>query len=58
MIAGQLWSAVHGFVTLELGDRLAQFDDPVRQVRQPMMGNIVVGLGDDAHTANASHTRP
>lgn len=55
-IAPQLWSAVHGFVTLELGDHFAQFPDPVREVLQPMMVNIIVGLGDDAASANASHT--
>jgi AcrR family transcriptional regulator len=55
-IAPQLWSAVHGFVTLELGDHFAQFPDPVRQVLQPMMVNVVVGLGDSAELANASHT--
>jgi AcrR family transcriptional regulator len=55
-IAPQLWSAVHGFVTLELGDHFAQFSDPVRQVLQPMMVNIFVGLGGDPQAANASHT--
>ena len=55
-IAPQLWSAVHGFVKLELGDHLAQFPDPVRQVLQPMMVNILVGLGDSAELAEASHT--
>jgi AcrR family transcriptional regulator len=55
-IAPQLWSAVHGFVTLELGDTFAQFPDPVRQVLQPMMVNIFVGLGGDPEAADASHT--
>jgi AcrR family transcriptional regulator len=55
-IAPQLWSAVHGFVTLELGDHFVQFSDPVRQVLQPMMVNIFVGLGGDPEAANASHT--
>jgi AcrR family transcriptional regulator len=56
VIAHQLWSAVHGFVTLELGDQLAEFDDPAGQVLQPMMVNIEVGLGDDRQAAIASHT--
>jgi AcrR family transcriptional regulator len=56
VIAPQLWSAVHGFVTLELGDQVAEFDDPVGQVLLPMMVNIVVGLGDDRQAAVASHT--
>ncbi|OBI87096.1 transcriptional regulator [Mycobacterium sp. 1245805.9] len=55
-IAPQLWSAVHGFVTLELGDHFVQFEDPVRAVLQPMMVNIVVGLGGNAKSAKASHT--
>ena len=54
-IAPQLWSAVHGFVTLELGDHFVQFSDPVREVLQPMMVNIFVGLGGDPDAANASH---
>jgi AcrR family transcriptional regulator len=55
-VAFQLWSAVHGFVTLELGDYFAQFSDPVGQVLQPMMVNVLVGLGDTAESAEASHT--
>lgn len=55
-VAFQLWGAVHGFVTLELGDHFAQFEDPVRMVLQPMMVNVLVGLGDAAELAEASHT--
>ncbi|WP_029111998.1 TetR/AcrR family transcriptional regulator [Mycobacterium sp. URHB0044] len=54
-IAPQFWSAVHGFITLELGDHFVQFSDPVRQVLQPMMVNIFVGLGGEPNAANASH---
>jgi AcrR family transcriptional regulator len=54
-MAPQLWSAVHGFVALELGDHFVQFSDPVRQVLQPMMVNIFVGLGGDHQSADASH---
>ena len=56
VVAPQLWSAVHGFVTLELGEHFAQFQDPVRQVLQPMMVNIFVGFGGDRKAAEASHT--
>ncbi|WP_084042383.1 MULTISPECIES: TetR/AcrR family transcriptional regulator [Mycobacterium] len=56
VIAPQLWSVVHGFVTLELGGHVSHFDDPVRQILLPMMINIVVGMGDDPQSANASHT--
>jgi AcrR family transcriptional regulator len=55
VVAFQLWSAVHGFVTLELGDYFAQFPDPAGQVLQPMMVNVLVGLGDTAALSNASH---
>ncbi|MFN8070364.1 MAG: TetR/AcrR family transcriptional regulator [Mycobacterium sp.] len=54
-VAPQLWSAVHGMVTLELGGHLSTFDDPVRQVLLPMMTNILIGLGDDCESATASH---
>lgn len=53
-IAQQLWIAVHGFVTLQLGDYLT-LDDPVRCVLLPMMTNIAIGLGDDPQRANASN---
>ncbi|HZC10754.1 MAG TPA: TetR-like C-terminal domain-containing protein, partial [Mycobacterium sp.] len=55
-VAPQLWSAVHGFITLELGNHFAHFRDPVRQVLQPTMVNIAIGLGDDPALALASHT--
>jgi len=54
-VAPQLWSAVHGMVTLELGGHLSAFDDPVRQVLLPMLTNILVGLGDDRDSATTSH---
>lgn len=54
-IAPQLWSAVHGMVTLELGGHLSAFDDPVRQVLLPMLTNILLGLGDARGSATASH---
>ena len=56
IVATQLWSSVHGFVTLELGEHFAQFKDPVRQVLQTMMVNLLVGLGDNAELCHASHT--
>lgn len=54
IVATQLWSCVHGFVTLELGDHFAQFQDPVGQVLQPTMVNLLVGLGDTAELARTS----
>ena len=55
VIALQLWSVCHGFITLELGGHVAQFDDPVGEVLQPLMVNILIGLGDDRQSADASH---
>jgi hypothetical protein len=54
-VAPQLWSAVHGFITLELGNHFAHFREPVREVLQPTMVNIAIGLGDDPKLALASH---
>jgi hypothetical protein len=54
-VAAQLWSYVHGCITLELADHFAEFDDPVAQVLLPMGVNLVVGLGDDRERAQASH---
>ncbi|MBI3226081.1 MAG: TetR/AcrR family transcriptional regulator [Mycolicibacterium cosmeticum] len=54
-IAAQLWSFVHGFITLELAETFAEFDDPVRQVLLPLGVNVSVGLGDTPERAEASH---
>src|SRR5438552_2420989 len=54
-VAAQLWSYVHGCITLELADHFAELDDPVAQVLLPMGVNLVVGLGDDREGAQASH---
>ncbi|WP_327097515.1 TetR/AcrR family transcriptional regulator [Nocardia vinacea] len=54
VVATQLWSCVHGFVTLELGDHFAQFPDPVSQVLASTMVNILVGLGDTPESARSS----
>lgn len=56
IVATQLWSCVHGFVTLEMGGYFAHLPDPVRQTLQSMMVNVFVGLGDSAEQADASHT--
>jgi AcrR family transcriptional regulator len=54
-IAAQLWSFVHGFITLELAETFVAFDDPVRQVLLPLGVNISVGLGDTRERAEGSH---
>jgi AcrR family transcriptional regulator len=54
-VAAQLWSFVHGFITLELAETFVGFDDPVRQVLLPLGVNLSVGLGDTRERAEASH---
>jgi AcrR family transcriptional regulator len=55
VLAAQLWSFVHGFITLELAEHFVEVDDPVAQVLQPMGVNLAVGLGDERERAQASH---
>src|SRR6059036_2611864 len=55
VLAAQLWSFVHGFITLELAEHFVEFDDPVAQVLLPMGVNLSVGLGDKRERAQASH---
>src|SRR5881396_2005254 len=54
-LAAQLWSFVHGCITLELAEHLGEFEDPVAQVLQPMGVNLAVGFGDRRERAQASH---
>jgi AcrR family transcriptional regulator len=55
VVAAQLWSFVHGFITLELADTFVECDDPARQLLLPMGVNLSVGLGDTRERATASH---
>ena len=55
LLAAQLWSFVHGFITLELAEHFVEVDDPVAQVLQPLGVNLAVGLGDKPERAQASH---
>ena len=55
VLAASLWSFVHGFITLELGEHFFEFADPVRQVLVPMGVTFTVGLGDTPERAEASH---
>jgi hypothetical protein len=54
-LTAQLWSFVHGCITLELAEHFVELDDPVTQVLQPMGVNLAVGLGDERERAQASH---
>lgn len=53
--AGALWSFVHGYISLDLSNHFAEFDDPVRQVLVPMAVTYCVGLGADRAAALRSH---
>ncbi len=55
LIADQLWSCVHGFVTLELAGHFTQLRDPVRERLQPLTVCVFVGHGDSSERAHASH---
>lgn len=55
LLAGQLWSYVHGFVTLELADHFARFDDPAVSILLPLGTTLAIGLGDEPAHALASH---
>lgn len=55
VVAGALWSYVHGYITLELARHFTDFEDPLTHVLVPMGVTFCVGLGDDPHAARASH---
>lgn len=54
-VTAQLWSVVHGFITLELSGTFAAWSDPVRDVLLPLGVNFSVGLGDSRESAQRSH---
>jgi AcrR family transcriptional regulator len=57
IVAAQLWSCVHGFVTLELGGHFSDSTDALRQVLEPMTVNVLTGLGDSPERCHTSHAR-
>jgi AcrR family transcriptional regulator len=54
-IAAQLWSFVHGLITLELAETFVECSDPAGHLLLPMGVNLSVGLGDTRERARASH---
>lgn len=46
-VAGQLWTALHGYVMLELSGFHAVVDDPENQVLWPMLGHLLEALSAD-----------
>lgn len=45
-VAGQVWSATHGFVLLEMTGAFGHEDHGLVQILGPMMRNLLAGLGD------------
>ncbi|MFE0751336.1 TetR/AcrR family transcriptional regulator [Gordonia sp. NPDC058843] len=56
VVAAELWSAVHGFVTLEIAGHFTRFPHPVTDVLASMAVNHLVGMGDDRDRAQRSAT--
>ncbi|GAB3365495.1 TetR/AcrR family transcriptional regulator [Amycolatopsis echigonensis] len=54
VVASQVWSAVHGYVTLELLGHFGRGDRGVTEVLAPLCVTLVVGLGDSPAAARAS----
>lgn len=46
-VAGQLWSALHGYVMLELSGFIHVVDDPETQLLWPMLTNLLASLSAD-----------
>lgn len=46
VIAAELWSFVHGYVTLELGGHFARFANPLEDVYFQLGADLVAGMGD------------
>ena len=47
-VAGQLWTALHGYVMLELAGYQGVVEDPEGQILWPMLQNLVTALADPA----------
>lgn len=45
-VAGQVWSATHGYVLLEMTGAFGHEDHGLLQILGPMMRHLLVGLGD------------
>lgn len=54
LLALQFWSALHGFIMLDLGGHFSLAASPVGDVLMPMCVNLVVGMGAERGKAEAS----
>lgn len=50
-VASELWSAVHGFVTLEAAGQFERYTDPAVAILRPLCTRIIVGMGDSPDAA-------
>lgn len=50
-VAGQFWSALHGFVMLELAGLNGVVEDPEHQLLWPMLRGLLAGLAPDRSAA-------
>ena len=55
LVASQLWSCVHGFITLELGGQFTNLHDPVREILVPMTTGVLVAAGEEPSRVAASY---
>ncbi|MFD3459184.1 TetR/AcrR family transcriptional regulator [Nocardia fluminea] len=53
-VATKIWTAVHGYIMLELAGYFGQGSDGIRQNLVPMLLDLFVGLGDDRAAATTS----
>ncbi|GGC55760.1 TetR family transcriptional regulator [Hoyosella rhizosphaerae] len=53
-VAAQIWTTLHGYTVLELAGYYTPPSAGVRNVLQPMMRNLIIGLGDKAPDADTS----
>ncbi|QTI71289.1 TetR/AcrR family transcriptional regulator [Gordonia polyisoprenivorans] len=51
LLIAQLWSAVHGFIELELAGNFSDYDDPLVDVLLELTVNVMVGFGDSRESA-------
>lgn len=56
-LAAQLWSLVHGYISLELSGHFTGFADPVDEVLVPLAVSFMTGRGDDPDRAMSSTTK-
>ncbi|WP_343063966.1 TetR/AcrR family transcriptional regulator [Haloechinothrix aidingensis] len=56
-VAGQVWSAIHGYVLLEIAGYFGELGRGMDIVGTPIAINLVIGLGDTGDAARASAQR-